>query len=268
MRSALVLGLYFVVLKYIDARPWQESGLSYSKKWLHECLAGIAIAFFVMSLIFLVEWLSGGLTITGFGWQRNGDIYWLLPILAFLIQMLSVGFYEEVISRGFLLRNIAEGFTFGKTTPFLGTVIAIIISSSLFGLGHAGNPNATIFAVLNIFLAGIMLAIPFVITGRLALSIGLHFAWNFFQGGFFGFSISGMVVRNSVIQIHQEGPEWWTGGAFGPEGGLIGVLGIILIMILIIIYLKVTGVPLEFATSFSNNFTENRRKLKPTDELA
>ncbi|HBQ58950.1 MAG TPA: CPBP family intramembrane metalloprotease domain-containing protein, partial [Balneolaceae bacterium] len=168
----------------------------------------------------------------------------------FFVRMISVGFYEELMTRGYLIPNITEGFTLGKITPQKATIIAITVSSALFGIMHAGNPNSSVTAVINIFLAGVMLAVPFVLTGRLALSIGIHFSWNFFQAGIFGFRVSGLEVRSSLIQIQQGGSDWWTGGAFGPEAGVIGILGILLILATTLLYLKWSGKKLEFSDQF------------------
>lgn len=253
-RSILAFGLFYFAFRFVDQRPWSYSGLNIDRKWIKECFAGVLIAGFTMSLIFLVEWLGGGLEITGFGWERSGETWWLIPLLIFFIQMVSVGFYEELMARGYLIPNIAEGFTFGKITPQNAVVIAVLISSAIFGIAHASNPNSSLTAVINIILAGIMLAVPFIITGRLSLPIGLHFSWNFFQGGIFGFRVSGMEVRSSVFQIQQGGADWWTGGSFGPEAGVIGILGILLILGLSLLYLKWTGVKLEYAEPFSTNF--------------
>lgn len=256
LRGLLIFGLYFLLFRYVDRRSWDFSGLKLSRQWWLECLAGTVIAGLVMGLIFVTEWQTGALEVTGFGWERNGSTYWLIPLLVFLIQMISVGFYEELMARGYLIPNITEGFTTGNITPQKATLIAIFISSSLFGIMHAGNPNATVTAVANIFLAGIMLAVPFVITGRLALPIGLHFAWNFFQGGIFGFRVSGMEFRNSLIQVQQGGPDWWTGGSFGPEAGIIGIIGILLVLGLSLLYLKWTGVEFTYAKLFTSDFKE------------
>ena len=259
-RSVLTLGLFYIMFRYVDGRSWSYSGLTINKTWIFECIAGIVIAGAAMGLIFLTILQTGGLEITGYSWDRSGETFWLIPLLVFFIQMASVGFYEEVMARGYLLPNITEGFTMGSITPQKSAVIAIVISSAIFGLGHAGNPNASTTAVVNIVLAGVMLAVPFIITGRLALSIGIHFSWNFFQGGIFGFRVSGMEVRNSLIQIQQGGPDWWTGGSFGPEAGVIGILGILLITGLTLLYLKQSGVKLEYAELFSNAFLEQKKK--------
>lgn len=266
LQSVLALGLFYVMFRFVDQRPWSKAGLTIDKTWIKECTAGIVIAASVMGLIFITLWLTNGLEVTGFGWDRNGTRYWLIPLSLFLLQMISVGFYEEVMARGYLIPNIAEGLTFGSITPQKATIFAVIISSSIFGMLHAGNPNASLTAVINIILAGVMLAIPFIITGRLALSIGLHFSWNFFQGGIFGFRVSGMEFRNSVIQIQQDGPEWWTGGAFGPEAGLIGIIGILLILGLSILYLKQTGVKSGLAENFSASFKNTTPQAAQVNE--
>lgn len=256
VRTLIIVGLFYGMFRFVDRRPWQYSGLQIDSTWVNECLAGIGIAGLTMGLIFLVEWLTGGLEITGFAWELSGSTFWLIPLLVFFIQMISVGFYEEVMARGYLLPNITEGFTFGNITPQKATIIAIVISAAIFGLAHGSNPNSTPTAVVSIMLAGVMLAVPFIITGRLALSIGLHFSWNFSQGGIFGFRVSGMEFKGGLIEIRQLGPDWWTGGSFGPEAGLIGIFGILLILGLSLLYLKMTGVKLAFAEAFSTPFGE------------
>lgn len=253
-RFLLTLGLFYVAIRFVDQRPWDSSGLIINGTWLKECIAGIGIAGGVMGLIFLTEWQTGSLEITGYGWERSGNQFWLIPLLVFFVQMASVGFYEELMARGYLIPNIAEGCTFGPITPKKAAVIAILISSAIFGLAHASNPNASLTAIINILFAGVMLAVPFIITGRLALPIGLHFSWNFFQGGIFGFRVSGMEIKGSLIQIQQGGAAWWTGGEFGPEAGVIGVSGILLILAFSLLYLKWTGVKLEYAEQFKSTF--------------
>lgn len=256
LQILIALGLFWFFTRIVDRRPWNESGLVPERRWWWECGAGVVIAALVMGLIFLTEWLFGGLTLTGYGWERSGQQFWLIPILLFLLRMLAVGVYEEIMMRGYLIPNITEGVSLGRIQPGQAALIALVISSAIFGVAHATNPNATLTAVVNIFLAGVMLAIPFLITGRLALSIGIHFSWNFFQGGIFGFRVSGLEVRNSVFQIQQGGPSWWTGGEFGPEAGLIGVLGILLIIAITLLYLKQSGLPLKLHEQFGKTNSE------------
>jgi cell division protein FtsX len=69
-----------------------------------------------------------------------------------------------------------------------------------------------------------------------------------------------MEFRSSIIQIQQGGPDWWTGGSFGPEAGLIGILGILLILALSVYYLKQTGVEINYAKPFSNTYSHNHNQ--------
>src|SRR5262249_8892069 len=80
---------------------------------------------------------------------------------------------------------------------------------------------------------GLLLSLPVLWTGRLALSIGLHIGWNFFEGSVYGFPVSGELQSTHLISIAQRGPVLWTGGAFGPEGGLVSTLWMAVDLVLI-----------------------------------
>jgi membrane protease YdiL (CAAX protease family) len=78
----------------------------------------------------------------------------------------------------------------------------------------------TILSFIGLVAAGLFLAYAYVITRQLWLPIGLHIGWNFFEGNVFGFPVSGLETFK-LITLRVHGPELWTGGAFGPEAGLI-----------------------------------------------
>jgi phosphoglycolate phosphatase len=128
-----------------------------------------------------------------------------------------------------LIKNLSEGLTGKVIQPRTAIILATLVSSLFFGMLHSINPNASPLGVLNICLAGFLLSAGYLYTGQLALPIGLHISWNFFLGSVFGFPVSGTLWQSgAVIRILQDGPERWTGGAFGPEGGLLGSLTILL----------------------------------------
>lgn len=259
LKLVLVIGFYRFSIRFTDRRKWNESGLLMNQKWLTEFLQGTAIGFTVLMLIFITEYLTGGLRIIGFGWAGGNSGIWFVPVIIIFVQMLSVGFYEEIILRGYIMRNMHEGIQFAGIDNRISIGIAVILSSSLFSLLHALNPNVTTLALLNILAAGVMLAVPFILTGRLALSVGIHFSWNFFMSAVFGFNVSGLNVRNSVIRIEQLGPDIWTGGPFGPEGGLIGLGGILMVLILTLILIRKKDGKLIFEQSFRLQYCEKKK---------
>jgi hypothetical protein len=119
-------------------------------------------------------------------------------------------------------------------------VVAVLLSSSLFGMTHATNPNASILGTASAFLGGLITALGYVMTGRLALPIGLHATWNFFQCAVFGSTVSGMDFGSpSLFVIERIGPELWVGGAYGLESGLLFNLAAFLTIPLIVLWVRI-----------------------------
>jgi membrane protease YdiL (CAAX protease family) len=130
--------------------------------------------------------------------------------------MASVAVTEELLFRGVLHRILEQR---------AGSVIAIVVSSLFFGLTHLINGNATVWGTLAIAVeGGTMLAVAYTATRSLWLPIGLHFAWNFLQGGVFGTAVSGAESEPGLLRTVLSGPDALTGGSFGPEAGLFALL--------------------------------------------
>lgn len=229
-----------------DRRKFSDFGLHLNLNWWIDLGFGLALGAVLMALIFTAESAAGWITVTGAFRSQLPD---LLPgislpglpfgvaILSSLIIFIAVGVGEELLSRGYHLKNMAEGLSFIR--PKGSIIIATILSSAIFGLMHAANPNATVISTFNLFLAGLFLALGYILTGELAIPIGLHITWNFFQGNVFGFPVSGTDAGATFVAIEQGGPPLITGGAFGPEAGLIGVAAMILGSVLTILWVRV-----------------------------
>jgi membrane protease YdiL (CAAX protease family) len=150
----------------------------------------------------------------GFGfYQVTGTNGWSILIASLSLSVMS-GFVEELLIRGIIFRIMEES---------LGTWIALSLSALLFGFLHLGNPNASLTSAIAIALeAGLLLGACYVLTRRLWLAIGVHFAWNFAQGGIFGVAVSGNASKG-LLQSYLVGPEVLSGGAFGAEASVFAV---------------------------------------------
>jgi membrane protease YdiL (CAAX protease family) len=229
---AMILLTCLLAAFLLDRRPFADFGFHFNRRWWRLFGFGLLLGAGLMAFIFLVELAAGWVKITGFLRPGASGPFWGQIGLA-IILFICVGIYEELLARGYQLRNLAEGFCLPQLNPRTALVIGYILSSIIFGLLHAGNPNASLISTLNLFLAGLFLGLGYVLTGELALPIGLHITWNFFEGNVFGFPVSGANAGATFIAIQQGGPDFFTGGAFGPEAGLVGILAIILGAILI-----------------------------------
>lgn len=224
-----------MAVRWLDHRPFADLGLHVDRNWWVDLAFGLGLGAGLMTLIFLVEWLSGWVTVRGVLQVTSGDLPLMVAIIGPITAFVAVGFYEELIFRGYQLRNLAEGLNQPAIGPGLAIAWSWITSSVLFGLLHIFNPDSSWVSTLNLAFAGLWLGLGYVLTGSLAIPIGLHITWNLFQGNVFGFPVSGIDYSGAtVFQIEQGGPPLWTGGSFGPEAGLIGVIAILLGVILTI----------------------------------
>ncbi|MEJ2305333.1 MAG: CPBP family intramembrane metalloprotease [Anaerolineales bacterium] len=186
-----------------------------------------------MGLIFGVEYLLGWASVGGTFESGHPQLpFWQLSVDGFFWFVL-VGVEEELFARGYLIQNLAEGLHLPKISSKAAVLSAYLFTSLFFGFLHADNLNATLTSSLNLALMRLFLGLGFILTGELAIPIGLHIAWNFTQGYVFGFPVSGSNEGLSLIATHQSGPTVWTGGAFGPEGSLIVVFAALLGMLLV-----------------------------------
>jgi uncharacterized protein len=202
--AAGVIGLYCVLVKFIERRPVTELAPAGAAKHLSR---GILTGAFLFCASMLAMKLSGG-------WYYTG----MAPLSVLIypcVASLMAGVQEELLVRGLLFRLVEER---------LGSWIALAVSALIFGLLHAFNPGASVVSTVAIALeAGILLAAAYMYTRSLWFVIGLHFAWNFTEGGIFSTSVSGTHAEG-MIGVQFTGSDTLTGGSFGPEASLSAVL--------------------------------------------
>ena len=222
----------------VDRRTVADLGFGVDRDWWLDLAFGLALGAGLMSGVFLVALGAAWIRVTGtFVADASGGFG--VNFLFLVALFVAVGVVEELLLRGWLLTNLAEGFDGVWTVGRRGAVVlAVALSSAVFGGLHATNPNATLASTVGITLAGVLLASGYVLTDELAIPVGIHVTWNLFQGGVYGFPVSGLDLGVRVVAVAERGPDLFTGGRFGPEAGLLGVGAVVLGTGLVTLYVR------------------------------
>ena len=186
-----------------------DLGLRLRSGWRADTLIGLLLGP-VMFLAILLVLLAAGWASVGPGTIGARGL-----LTAFATYVL-VAFAEEVFARGWVFQVLEQG---------RGTRVAAIGSAVIFSVLHAFTPGFGLTALLGLFLAGLLFAQAYIVTRQLWLPIALHLTWNFSEGPLFGFPVSGL-PGEGLLTVRPTGPEVVTGGAFGPEAGLVVIVGI------------------------------------------
>jgi membrane protease YdiL (CAAX protease family) len=223
--AALGFGAY--AIRYWRARGQpvlRGLGLRWDAAAGRDLVAGTAITSLAMLGILGAEWALGGVRIVPLPQLAFGELgIWFAGKAAACLK-------EEILMRSLLLSGLVLALR-GRRT------LAILLSALAFGCIHLSNPGATPLSVLGNALGGVIYGAAFLLGGSLWLAIGLHFAWNFVQGPVLGFPVSGMAA-GGLQQVQDLGPAWLTGGAYGPEAGLVGILFRFVVIALMLLWLR------------------------------
>jgi membrane protease YdiL (CAAX protease family) len=234
--AALLLGVLFLVERLAVGRL--PGAIGFDRRGAFRDLAlGLALGAVLFSCVVLELWLGG--------YYRVAAIHVTSDVATAVLLFVAAAVTEELLFRGVVFRLIEE---------WAGTWIGLLVSAVMFGALHAANPGATWVSTLAIALeAGVLLAATFIVTRNLWLPIGLHFAWNFFEGPVFGTQVSGHTFLESAIGAHVSGPALITGGSFGPEAGLPAIATCLVAAVALLIYAKRRGliVPPQWGRSGS-----------------
>jgi len=152
----------------------------------------------------------------GAGWSPDGGAFgsWAAAIGGLALILVPAAFSEELIFRGF--GYVALTRAFGRLGP-------AVVLSVLFAAAHIGNPNVTTLGLVNVGLAGVWLSAAFWLPGGIWTATGTHLGWNITLAAL-GAPVSGLAFTLPMLDYATGGPQWLTGGAFGPEGGVIATL--------------------------------------------
>mgnify|MGYP006273044869 FL=1 len=232
----VVAAALVAVARFLDRRPLSDFGLRVDREWWVDWAVGLAIGAAAITAVVAVGLAGGWLTVGRVGLSAGSIPAFTALAAVFVV----VGFYEELLVRGYLLTNLAEGFRWtDRVGAPAAAALATLLSALLFGGLHAMNPNATPASTAVISAAGVMLALGYLYTGELALPIGIHTTWNAAQGLVYGLPVSGITLPVSVVRTVPRGPTAVSGGPFGPEAGLLGLFGVTAAAFGVVIYCRV-----------------------------
>jgi len=219
--ATVALGATALACRWLDRRRLRDLGLRLGGRWALDCVVGFLLGAALMAAIAGAEHALGWATYRPVAL----DVDRLIGMGTGLVVFIGVAISEELVFRGYHITNLAEGMRGATVSARAAVIGAVLLSSLVFGAAHAFNPNASVISTLNIAMAGVLLAIGYLTTGELALPIGLHLSWNFVQN-LFAMPVSGQSLFHyaAAVSRHEDGPDWITGGAFGPEAGLTGLI--------------------------------------------
>lgn len=162
---------YFVIKKYNNGRfSFHFIDMKLKQNSFKQLLIGVGIGIIVCITYILILSVMKIIKFKGIGFMFHPANNVIMDIISIFVVSILAGFVEEITYRGIILNQLMQ---------FKGTIFAIIISSLIFAMFH-GEYYRRPYMLFSVFLNGIVFGYLYIITGSLYLSIGLHFATDFF----------------------------------------------------------------------------------------
>jgi CAAX protease family protein len=208
-----------ICLRWVDGAAWDYVGLgrdaARSGLLARGALLGAAAIALPSLFLLSIGQLRAIPSVAGSWWGAAGLTFAnLLPAAA----------GEELLLRGYIFAVLRES---------IGWRWTLIATSIVFGLLHVPNPGADAESVLLVMLAGFFLGSVLLATKSLYAAIMVHFAWNWVMAAALHTPVSGIPIIAPDYRVVDAGPDWLTGGAWGPEGGLAAAVS----MFVVVVYL-------------------------------
>ncbi len=213
LAAALAAG--WVMMYGVERRPTGALGFALGPAAPRESVLGTGIGAAILGLAVLPVALTGGVRWVPDAGTFSGYLEFAAWTLAFFAVAAAV---EEVLFRGYPFQVLERGF---------GPWAAVIATSLVFAVAHGANPNVRPLGLVNIFLAGAMLGAAYLRTRSLWFATGVHLGWNWTMATLLDLPVSGLELNTPLYTGVETGPDWWTGGSFGPEAGVAATAAIV-----------------------------------------
>jgi membrane protease YdiL (CAAX protease family) len=206
-----------LVTRFVNRKPLTAVGLAINKHAMRQLGIGCLLGWLMLTAIFGIEYAQDHVKVAA------AEISFAEGVQTFLVSLVFfavAAMNEELLFRGYPFQALMRG---------IGFVPAAVVTGFLFGAAHLNNPNANVFGFINTVLVAWLFCFAYWRTRSLWLPFGIHFSWNFAQTTIYGFPTSGVhFSQYELTRLTQFGSEWVTGGAYGPEGGALATLVIVL----------------------------------------
>lgn len=206
--TALVL---FLWVRLVEGRPFHTIGFR-----IRGALLGIPLGL-GLALLFTTL-IMGGLSVFGMATPRppGNDPIGMAAMQGIVVAAVMFAVQastEEMLYRGWMQNVIAVR---------QGAFLAIFIVTVAFTWAHSRNPGFSLLPGVNLVLFAVFLSLLTLRTGGLWAGCAWHAGWNWSLSNLWGVPLSGIEPEGgSAMAWHLSGPAVLTGGAWGPEGGLL-----------------------------------------------
>jgi membrane protease YdiL (CAAX protease family) len=216
--AVALLVAHWMTFETIDRREWSFVGLGREAARPRVLLAGIAFGAVPIGAAAMVLLGTGQMAI-----EDSLPGSWIAAAARVAIILIPAALYEELLLRGYPFATLRE---------WLGPKTAVGITSVVFGLLHVPNPGTSYTPIVVVTLAGAYLAIVLIATRSLFAAWIAHASWNFMQAGVLHVPVSALPMPRPNYQLVETGPDWLTGGDWGPEGGLAAAAAMLAVVAL------------------------------------
>lgn len=196
------LGYVFYVRRFEHRAVTELGALGAGREWLFGAGLGTLLCLATLAPLALLGFYS----VQGFN-------AWTVVLMT-IPEMALVSVFEEILVRGILFRIAEQAW---------GSRRALLISGAFFVLAHLPSDDINLMGVVATAVAATGFAAAYMLTRRLWLPIGMHFAWNLLFSAVFSVPVSGHEAKG-WIQGSLSGPVWLSGGRYGVEASASTVL--------------------------------------------
>jgi len=204
--------------RFMDEVPWSGLGIGEGTWRGRRLLVGAALGTAAILLTTAVLWAAQQLHFEAVSPAAYEGDSWSGTALRLLMVLAPAALWEELVFRGYLHAVAREAAPVGQ-----GTLLARSAGSVAFGLVHLMNPGAGVRTTFIVMLAGWCLCLVRERSG-LPAAFTAHLAWNWVMAAVLHVPVSGLPFATPGYRAVASGPDWITGGSWGPEGGVVAAL--------------------------------------------